>query len=165
LLPGWQIALIRVGDRHLGLVTAPGNPKGIRTLADLARPDVRFVNRQQGSGTRVWLDAHLDTLGVSRDDIPGYDVEVATHGEVAQVIAEGRADVGLAIATVAHNYDLGFVSLTWEPYDLVLKSETWELTSVQGLVKWLALPGTQYAIHELGGYRTANTGQVVKIGT
>jgi molybdate-binding protein/DNA-binding transcriptional regulator YhcF (GntR family) len=165
LLPGRRLELIRIADRHLGLVTAARNPKGITTLADLTRPDVRFVNRQPGSGVRVWLDAQLAALGISGDDIAGYDVEVATHGEVAQMIAEGRADAGVAIATVAYNYGLGFVSLTWEPYDLVLTSETWELPPVQGLVKWLALPGTQYAIHELGGYRTGNTGQVVKIRT
>jgi putative molybdopterin biosynthesis protein len=165
LLPGQKVALIRVGDRHLGLVTAARNPKGIGTLADLARPDVRFVNRQRGSGVRVWLDAQLAVFGTSGDELAGYEDEVTTHGEVAQAIAEGRADAGVAIATVAHNYGLGFVPLTWEPYDLVVTSETWELPPVQGLAKWLASPGTQYAIQELGGYRTGNTGQVVKIRT
>jgi putative molybdopterin biosynthesis protein len=165
LLPGRKIALIRVADRHLGLVTAAGNPKRIQTLADLTRSDVRFVNRQPGSGTRVWLDARLDALGISGGDIRSYDVEVTTHGEVAQKIAEGRADAGLAIATVAHNYELGFVSLTWEPYDLVVTADKWDSTDVRGLLTWLRLPGTKNAIHRLGGYRTTQTGSWVKLET
>ena len=165
LLPGRKVALIRVGERNLGLVTAAGNPRGIKTVADLARPDVRFINRQRGSGTRVWLDSKLAELGISSHAIAGYEDEVSTHGEAAQAIAEGRADAGIAIATVAHNYDLGFRSLAWEPYDLVLTSDIWEMPQVQGLIKWLALPGTQYAIHDLGGYRIGSTGQVVKIRT
>jgi putative molybdopterin biosynthesis protein len=165
LLPGRKVALIRIGERNLGLVTAAGNPKRIKGLADLARPDVRFVNRQRGSGTRVWLDAQLSALGISGDDIAGYQDEVATHGEVAQAIAEGRADAGVAIATVALNFDLGFASLTWEPYDLVLTSDGWDATQAQGLIKWLALRGTKDAISRLGGYRVGQTGQWVKVET
>ena len=111
----------------------------------------------------MWLDSKLAELGISSHAIAGYEDQVATHGKAAQAIAEGRADAGIAIATVAHNYDLGFRSLAWEPYDLVLTSDIWEMPQVQGLIKWLALPATQYAIHELGGYRIGSTGQVVKI--
>ena len=84
---------------------------------------------------------------------------MATHGEVAYVIAEGRADAGMAIATVAHNYDLGFRSLGREPYDLVVTSDGWDEPQVQGLMRWLAMQGRRTRSLDWGGIRRRGTGQ------
>jgi molybdate-binding protein/DNA-binding transcriptional regulator YhcF (GntR family) len=165
LLPDRKIALIRLASRKLGLVTAAGNPKRIKGLGDLTRKDVRYVNRAPGTGTRVWLDAQLAELGIPSAEIAGYDVEVTSHGDVAQAVAQGRADAGLAIETVAYNYGLGFAALVWESYDLVLTSEIWELPAVQGLIRWLKLPGTKFTIEQMKGYYVKDTGVVVKIRT
>jgi molybdate-binding protein/DNA-binding transcriptional regulator YhcF (GntR family) len=165
LLPGRKIALIRLADRQLGLVTAPGNPKRIRRLGDLAQPGVRYVNRRPGTGTRVWLDTQLAKLDIRAGEIPGYTTEVLTHGDVAQAVAEGEADVGLAIGAVASNYGLEFVPLQWEPYDLVVTSDVWDEPAVQGLVRWLKLPSSRAMFAVMGGYSTTNSGHVNKIRT
>ena len=67
-LAGRGIVLVHLAGRVQGLIVPPGNPKGFAGLADLARPDVLFVNRQRGSGTRVLLDYQLGLLGIPAPD-------------------------------------------------------------------------------------------------
>lgn len=96
--------LIRVVRRRQGLVTAAGNPLGIAAIADLARPGVRFVNRQPGSGTRLMLDLLLEDAGIEPRGIHGYNNEEFTHLAVAAMVASGAADAGLAIEPVARQF-------------------------------------------------------------
>ena len=137
LLPGRRIALLTLAHRRLGLIVPPGNPGGLTGLADLTRPGLRFVNRQRGAGTRVWLDAQLRRLGIPAASIAGYEREAATHEDVARAVAEGRADAGLGIEAAALSYGLGFVFLAIEPYDLVIPAEMWDTAPVQALAAWL----------------------------
>ncbi len=95
----------------------------------------------------------------------GLTTEVLTHGDVAQAVAEGGADVGLAIGAVASNYGLEFVPLQWEPYDLVVTSDVWDEPAVQGLVRWLKLPSSRAMFAVMGGYSATNSGHVNKIRT
>jgi putative molybdopterin biosynthesis protein len=159
LLPGRRVALLTLAHRRLGLITAPGNPQGLSVLADLAKPAIRFVNRQRGAGTRVWLDARLRRAAVDAQQIAGYDREVKTHAEVARAVAEGAADVGLGIEAAAIAFGLGFVRLTTEPYDLVIPAEGWELRPVKVLAAWLGTKAARDAIGDLGGYDTKETGR------
>lgn len=160
LLPGRRMALLTLAYRRLGLIVAPLNPRRITTLPDLTRADVRFVNRQRGAGTRVWLDAQLVRAAVDAEAIAGYDHEVNTHAEVARAVAEGAADVGLGIEAAAISYGLGFVRLATEPYDLIMPAEAWGLGSVQALARWLETTEARAAISGLGGYETEETGRV-----
>jgi putative molybdopterin biosynthesis protein len=96
LLPGKRIALVTLAYRRLGLILPPGNPDGIRGLEDLARPGLRFVNRQSGSGTRVWLDIAIQKAGLQPQQIQGYTDEFITHSAVAQAVAEGKAGAASA---------------------------------------------------------------------
>jgi putative molybdopterin biosynthesis protein len=164
LLPGRRIALIRLVERELCLVTRWSDMERIRELRDLAGRGVRFINRPRGAGTRVWLDAQLAALGVSPEEINGYNVEAATHGEVVQAVAEGRADAGLAIHPGALDFNLNAVHMAWEPYDLVVTAETFETPAVQGLMHWLALPESRALIAGRKGYSGENTGRVQRIG-
>jgi molybdate-binding protein/DNA-binding transcriptional regulator YhcF (GntR family) len=164
LLPGRRIALLTLAHRRLGLMVPPGNPAGLTGLADLAQPGLRFINRQRGAGTRVWLDAQLRRLGIATDAIAGYDREAATHAEIARAVAEGNADAGLGIEAAALEYGLGFVLLTTEPYDLVIPVEAWESAPVQALAVWLVTEDAREAIAGLGGYEIADTGQMVWVG-
>ena len=82
---------------ELGLATAPGNPLAIRGFADLARLDLRIVNREDGSGARAALDQALGELGVRPERVAGYQFEVGGHLEVAAAIAAGLADAGVTI--------------------------------------------------------------------
>src|SRR5512138_1619215 len=94
LLPGQKVALLTLAYRRVGLMLQPGNPRGVSSFADLVEAGTRFVNRQQGSGTRVWLDAQLQRAGLASADIFGYQDEKMTHSEVARAISNGQGDVG-----------------------------------------------------------------------
>jgi len=160
LLPGQKVALLCLAHRRVGLITAPGNPFGINTLQNLALAGIRFVNRQQGSGTRVWLDAHLQRAGIEPVRISGYRDEKMTHSEVARAISNGQVDVGLGVETAALSFGLDFTMLTTERYDLVIPSEKWGLESIHALKRWLETDQAKLEINSLGGYETADTGVV-----
>jgi molybdate-binding protein/DNA-binding transcriptional regulator YhcF (GntR family) len=160
LLPGQKVALLCLAHRRVGLILAPGNPLGVTNLADLVSKQVRFVNRQQGSGTRVWLDAQLSLAGINPSLIPGYEEEKMTHSDVARAVSKGHADVGLGVETAALSFGLDFELLTTERYDLVIPAENWEHESVQALQAWLSTVQARAAINHLGGYDVTGTGTV-----
>ncbi len=161
LLPGRPVVLLTLAHRRLGLITPDGNPQQVASLDDLARSGLRFVNRQRGSGTRVWLDAQLQSAGVDASALAGYEVEVATHSAVAEAVATGQADVGLGIEAAALAFALGFTALASERYDLAIPATIWEQPAVQALARWLASDAARALIDALGGYDTAETGRVV----
>ncbi len=160
LLPGRRVALLTLAHRRLGLIVPPLNPAGLAGLADLVRPGVRFVNRQSGTGTRVWLDAQLRRLGLTAQRISGYEYVVPTHTAVAEAVAEGRADVGLGIETAALAFGLGFVPLTTERYDLVIPAEEWPRLPIQALAHWLVTDQAKENIMAMGGYEIKETGKI-----
>jgi len=159
IFPGQKMALLTLAHRRLGLIVAPGNSHRIEGLADLARPDITFINRQPGSGTRVWLDAQFKTLGIDPTSINGYEDEEITHLGVARAVAEGRADVGLGIQAAALAYGLDFVPLTLERYDLIIPEEVWHSPACQALVDTVRSPDFRAAVEALGGYETRETGK------
>ncbi len=160
LLPGKRVALLMVAHRRLGLVLPPGNPAGLSVITDLARPGLRFVNRQSGAGTRIWLEAQLHRAGLRLRQLSRLDLEAQTHSEVARLIAEGQADVGLGIEVAARAFGLEFVLLTTECYELVIPNYIWERPEIQTLAAWLCTDATRHHIAALGGYETQNTGAV-----
>jgi molybdate-binding protein/DNA-binding transcriptional regulator YhcF (GntR family) len=163
LLPGQKVALLTLAHRRIGLIVAPGNPLGVNSINDIARPGIRFLNRQQGSGTRVWLDVQLHRAGLDSSDISGYQSEKMTHSEVARAISKGDADVGLGVETAALSFGLGFKFLTIERYDLVIPGDKWELGSIQALKRWLDTPQAKVIIAGLGGCDMRETGTVTWI--
>jgi len=159
LLPGRRVALLTLAHRSLGLIVPAGNPQGVQTLADLAHSGVRLVNRQSGSGTRVWLDAQLKALGIQPASVPGYEWEETTHLAVASAVEQGEATVGLGIHAAASAYGLDFVPLTQERYDLVLPEVAWGLPAAQALIMVVRSPQFREAIAAFGGYDTSETGR------
>lgn len=159
LLPGHRIVLLTLVYRSLGLITPPGNPQGLQSLGDLARPGVRLVNRQAGSGTRVWLDAQLKALGIVPESLPGYEREELTHMAVARCVEKGEATVGVGIYAAASAYDLGFVPLTQECYQLVFPATVWQSPAARSLVGIIGSTRFREAVVALGGYDTSETGQ------
>ena len=160
LLPGRPTVLLTLAHRRLGLMVAISNRAGFAGLEDLPRSGLRFINRQRGAGTRVWLDAHLRQLNIAPERIAGYGQEAQTHSAVAQAIAEGQAEVGLGIEAAALAYGLAFIPLTRERYDLVMPVETWESPSIQGLARWLATDEARKEIMALGGYDLSEIGRI-----
>ena len=160
VLPGQRIALVTLAYRRLGLILPAGNPAGILGLGDLTRPGLRFVNRQPGSGTRVWLDAALRREGIDGKKIQGYSDEKVTHSAVAQAVAEGQADVGFGLEGAARGYGLDFILLARDRYDFVIPAAIFESAPVHRLVGWLQSQAARSAIEGLGSYDTHETGQV-----
>jgi putative molybdopterin biosynthesis protein len=160
LLPRQRAALLTLAHRRLGLMLAPGNPLGVKSLSDLSSPHVRFINRQPGAGTRVWLDAQLYRSGIQIEQITGYDEQVMTHTEVAHAITEGHADVGLGIETAAQAYGLDFHFLTNERYDLIIPEAAWASEPIQGLVQWLSGDEAHVLFDDTVGYDHRETGCV-----
>jgi len=157
-LPGRPVHLVHLVRRDQGFLVAPGNPKGIRGFADLARPDVRFVNRQRGAGTRVLLDYHLKLEGIDPRSINGYEREEFTHLTVAAAVASGAVDVGLGILAAARALGLDFVPVTREDYDLAIPAEHRRLESVEKLLAVVASDEFRSAVAALGGYDSSRSG-------
>jgi putative molybdopterin biosynthesis protein len=161
LLPGRDLAVLRLAHREQGLIVAAGNPLGLTGIEGLVREDVRYVNRQRGAGTRVLLDHELARHLLAADRVRGYEREEPTHLAVAAAVAADRADAGLGVLAAARAFDLGFVPVAREPYDLVLESELVGSELLEPL--WSLLDSTEFRsqVDALGGYDTAEMGRRV----
>ncbi len=161
LFAGQAMALIRLFFRQEGLVVVAGNPLGLRGLADLARPDVRLVNREHGAGVRVWLDESLQRLGLDPHIIRGYDAAVHSHSAVAQAVLSGAADVGLGIAACARQAGLGFIPLFEEPYDLALPASLLADPRCAPFFEHLSSGSFRQEVRQIAGYTIpAAAGQI-----
>lgn len=158
VLPGREVAIVHLAYRVQGLMFATGNPKQVTEIADLRRPDIIFVNRQDGSGTRVLLDSVLRQHGIQSSEVKGYEREMDTHSAVATSIARGEADVGLGIEAVAHICNLGFLPLFREKYDLVIPIENYRSELLKPLLEIIRSDDFRKVINNVGGYDTSQTG-------
>ena len=162
ILAGQDVSVIRLVHRDQGLMVAAGNPLGLKGIDDLARPGVRYVNRQRGAGTRVLLDHELRNRGISPDEIDGYPREEPTHLAVAAAVAAGRADAGLGITAAARAFGLDFLPVTREPYDLVVGARDADSPRLAPL--WALLESRRFraAVQDLGGYGTEEMGRRIR---
>jgi molybdate-binding protein len=144
-----------------GFLVRPGNPKSIRTAADLSAPTVTLINREQGSGARLLLDQRLRASGVDPTHVGGYDRLVPSHFEVARAIAGHQADVGIGIRSAAQLFDLDFVPLQAARYDLVVpKAYLKSHPALAHLLETLVSRPFRDELDALGGYDTRETGKV-----
>ena len=162
-LPDTPVNLVTLVGRQQGLLVLRGNPVNLRSLADLARPEVRFVNRQRGAGTRVLLDYELCKLGLAAGAVRGYDYEEYTHLAVAAAVASGMADVGLGIAAAARALDLDFVPLFVERYDLVIPQRHYESARLRPLLDLLHDKRFRREVAALPGYDVQPMGSLVAL--
>jgi molybdate transport repressor ModE-like protein len=155
--------VIGMTTRHQGLMVAPGNPKKIYTLADLARPDVRFINRQAGSGTRYLFDLQLREQGIAPESIKGYEQCEFTHAAVAAFVASGMADAGYGVETPARQFKLDFISNQVERYFLLCDERSLAAPIVQRMLDILRSDAYQQAVNRLAGYQAVNCGRVMSL--
>ncbi len=160
-MPNIPVKVVALVGRDQGLMVKKGNPKGVKSLGDLTNPNVQFVNRQRGAGTRVLLDYHLNLMGMSPDSILGYTQEEYTHLGVASAVASGRADCGLGIAAAAQALELDFIPLFQERYDLVIPKEHAESNLLAPLFELLADGGFQNSVSKLPGYDISVMGKII----
>nr|WP_233254842.1 substrate-binding domain-containing protein [Limnohabitans sp. T6-5] len=161
LLRTGQHKLIGFALRQQGLIVAPGNPRGVRQLGDLAQAGLRYVNRSLGTGTRLLLDDALLTAGILPSQIMGYEHEESSHAAVAACVAAGQADAGLGIASAAQAQGLDFVPLVQECYWLVCLKSVLETPSVQALTQVLQSDAWRQHMDTLPGYESTElAGQI-----
>ena len=158
LFPGRELVLITLAHREQGLIVPAGNPRGLRDLAGAVFAGARLVNRNRGSGTRVWLDRLLAGGSVDPVRVAGYDNEVMTHDAAARAVAEGAADVALGIRPAATEHGLDFVPLVEERYDLVAPREHCESGLLAPILGLLNDDAFKQEVDDLGGYVTRETG-------
>ena len=160
-LPEHPVKLIHLVEREQGLIIAKGNPKSIEGLQDLVRPDITFINRQGGSGTRILLDDKLRQLGLAPDAISGYDHEEFTHMAVAVAVLSQTADAGLGIYAAARALGLDFIPVVTERYELVVPERHFASEKIQVLLEIIRSENFIKRVTDLGGYNTASTGEIV----
>jgi putative molybdopterin biosynthesis protein len=163
-LPGLDLTVINLAIRHQGLMLQAGNPKSITGVADLARADVTFINRQRGAGTRILLDHHLAQAGIAPEAVRGYDREEYTHMAVAVNVLTGAADCGLGIFAAAKALGLDFAPLACERYDLILPTAYLDDPRIKTLRSVIGTAQFQERMRALGGYDTPLTGKIMQPG-
>jgi putative molybdopterin biosynthesis protein len=161
LFPDRDVEVVTLAHRTQGLVLASGNPKRMKKISDLAKPDVRFVNRNAGSGTRLWFDAELKKLKIPIDKIKGYDRVVKTHSDAASAIQLGRADAAIGLQAAAHQYGLDFIPLFEERYDLVLPRENEK--PLTPLLDYLQTAKFRAELSALTGYNSTHSGEQITL--
>jgi putative molybdopterin biosynthesis protein len=157
LFPDRAVDIVTFAHRTQGLMLTPGNPRGLKDISDVANPDVRFVNRNAGSGTRLWFDSQLRKLNIPAEKVQGYDRVVKTHSEAALLIASHKADAALGLQAAAHQNNLDFIPLFEERYDLVLPRENEK--ALLTLLDYLQTAAFRTGLHALSGYNSTHSGE------
>jgi molybdate-binding protein/DNA-binding XRE family transcriptional regulator len=158
------VTLVTFASWEAGLLVKHGNPKAIRGVADLARRNVRLVNREDGAGARLLLDQRLKAEGIAAARVRGYADLVPSHLDVGRRVLEGTADVGIGVEAIARLLGLGFLPLQTERYDLVIPTELLGgHAGVARLLEALVSREVRAEIEALGGYSTRDTGRVVSL--
>jgi len=161
-LPETPVVVVTLVGREQGLIVPRGNPLRFRSLGDLARPEVRFVNRQRGAGTRVLLDYELSKIGLRPETIHGYEHEEYTHLAVAAAVASGLVHCGLGIAAAAQPLGLDFVPLFKERYDLIIPQIYFASSRLRPLLDLLHDAVFRRQVAALPGYDVSHMGTVAQ---
>lgn len=159
LFPDRDVELVTLAHRTQGLMLAAGNPKGIKKISDIARENMKFINRNAGSGTRLWFDAELKKQKINSNNITGYDSTVKTHSEAAVLISQGKADVSIGLQAAAHQHGLNFIPLFEERYDLVLPRE--QEKNLNPLLDYIQTADFRNSLHSLSGYNASHSGEQI----
>ncbi|MFM7424138.1 MAG: substrate-binding domain-containing protein [Elainella sp.] len=160
-LRGQTAVVIGLGYFEEGLLTQPGNPKQLTTVASLSQPGVKIVNREVGSGSRLLLEQKLQEAGIPVAAVDGFDQIVLNYQEVARAVLSGAADAGISTAAIAEVFGLGFIPLHRSRYDLVILQSYLEEAPVQQLLSTLGHRKVLLQLQTLGGYDTRHTGEVI----
>lgn len=159
MFPGERMTIIKGVRRRQGFIVKKGNPLNIRKISDIT-PEIRYINRQKGAGTRVLFDYLLKKEGISPEEIQGYKHEAATHMAVAVAVQKDNADAGMGIYSCAKALALDFVDVAFEEYDFVTREEYLDLPLVQEFLRALRSSEFRRKLDELGGYTAEEIGEI-----
>jgi len=160
-LSSQSYTVVNLCYRRQGLLVQKGNPLGIKGLEDVVKKGLRFINRNEGSGTRLLLQYLLNEKGLAGKEMVGFADAVDTHLEVALKVLFNEADAGLGIEYVAHLLPLNFIPLREERFDLVIPKELWPTQIMQGFLSYVDPAVIQRVAHTLPGYNLKDTGKVI----
>ncbi|HER23455.1 MAG TPA: molybdopterin biosynthesis protein [Candidatus Atribacteria bacterium] len=162
ILPQRELKVLNLTYREQGIMVKRGNPKNIERIDDLVKKDIKFLNRQKGSGTRVLLDYLLKKKGIDPLDIQGYSLEEYTHLMVASAVAEGNVDAGLGILSAAKVFGLDFVPVIKERYDIIIPKEYYSSLKIQKILTIIQSEKFKKKVLSLGGYDLSQCGKVIE---
>lgn len=157
--PDQKMVLLTLAHRQQGLMVQPGNPRQIKDLTDLIRPDITLVNRNTGSGTRLWLEHQLHKLGIIDEQVHALPDDVNTHTASAEAVRSGKADVGLGLFAAAQKAGLDFIPLFQERFDLIMPTTLLAQPAMQPLLDLLQSSKIRQIIRGLDGYDASETGK------
>ncbi|MCR4441266.1 MAG: molybdopterin biosynthesis protein [Peptococcaceae bacterium] len=160
-LAGEEVVLVNLVYRLQGWIVEKGNPLGIKDVRDIVEKKAPFINRQKGAGTRLLFDYLLRRDGLNPSDVYGYNREEYSHLNVAAAVAAGTARVGLGILSAARAYDLDFIPVGEERYDLLMSREFYESERGKALLEVVAEPAFKKEVEALGGYSMRDAGKVL----
>jgi len=159
--PDEEFSVVTFARWEEGFVVVTGNPKRVRKVEDLARRNVKFVNREPGSGSRGLLDRLLEKAGMDAANVEGYDWIAHGHLAAAYRVLSREADVCLATRSAAQTFGLDFVPLHSERYDLVMRKRTADLPALKAFLDVLQRATLRRKLEVLAGYDTSQTGMLV----
>ncbi len=159
--PNHQPVVINLFYRRVGFLVGQAGKKIFNGWQSLVDRRIRFVNRQNGSGIRMLLDEELGKRGIAPGEITGYDAEVYTHLEVGLSIVSGEADVGIASAAAAKIFDLKFLPLTSERFDMILDQKTFFEPAVQAFIETLQSDAFRKRVEKIGNYDFRDSGRIL----
>jgi len=157
-------SLVYALRRQQGLMMPATNPKNIKNLSDLTRADIKFINRQRSSGSRITLDEMLRQAGIDSALINGYANEEFTHSAVAALVASGAADCGFGLQAAAAQFNLAFIPLNWESYWFVLPKAKMDKALFRSFIGLLGSDAFKLSVADLQGYDASRSGAVVVPG-
>lgn len=160
-LGGELAAVVNFCRREQGILVAKGNPKGIQSITDLGQANITIANRPVSTGTRLLLDRELQKVGLTGMHINGYQKEFRSHWDVALEVLLGRADATVAIRSVAEMFDLDFIPLRWERYDLLISKNRFFEEGVQLFLNLLHEDAVKELAQNLSGYDLGVCGKMV----
>ena len=161
LLSSSDLTVISFITRSQGLIVQSGNPKNISSLKDLTRPDIKFINRQQGSGTGELLEEWLLNEQITANKIKGYETREFTHSAVAAYVASGMADVGLGVEPPARNFGLDFLALGKEHYLFVCRTKALASSKLESFINEISTKAFSESIIKLPGYNLDSPGKFI----
>ncbi|MDY6935829.1 MAG: helix-turn-helix transcriptional regulator [Spirochaetota bacterium] len=156
-----KVAVVHLFYRELGFILSPQAKLNVTEFSDLTAKGVEFVNRQEGSGTRVLLDYHLQRTDIDPHLINGYERVVHTHFEVGLAVLSGEANIGIATVAISNLFGLPFVPLVRESFDMVLSQETFFLKGLQAFIDTLKTEEFRKIVKPLGNYDFSESGKII----
>jgi len=159
-----DFVIVNFAYRTQGLIVSASNPKQITGIKDLVRPDITFVNRQSGTGTRFLLEYEMEKGGIDAARIRGYDTVCLSHLDVGIEVLSGRADAGLGIQAIARMLALDFIPMRKERFDLIIRKDTFPEVNVQTFLKFLRSPELKEYSERFGGYDVRDIGRIMYEG-